>query len=71
MNRAERRLFKKKLGKELGPTADKIIQWHNLYEGKDDDKLERLIAEEIKNLDFNQLMLLTSYIENSIGAKDS
>ena len=71
MNRAERRLFKKKLGKELGPTADKIIEWHNLYEGKDDEKLERLIADEIKNLDFNQLMLLTAYIENSIGAKDS
>ena len=69
MNRAERRLFKKKLGKELGPTADKIIEWHNLYEGKDDDKLERLIAEEIKGLDFNQLMLLTSYIENSIPNK--
>jgi hypothetical protein len=71
MNRAERRQFKKKMGKELGPTADKIIEWHNLYEGKDDEKLERLIADEINNLDFNQLMLLTAYIENSIGAKDS
>ena len=71
MNRAERRQFKKKMGKELGPTADKIIEWHNLYEGKDDEKLERLIADEIRNLDFNQLMLLTAYIENSIGAKDS
>ena len=71
MNRAERRLFKKKLGKELSESADKIIQWHNQYEGKDDEKLERLIADEIKHLDFNQLMLVTAYIENSIGAKDS
>ena len=69
MNRAERRQFKKKMGKELRPTADKIIEWHNLYEGKDDEKLERLIADEIKNLDFNQLMLLTAYIENSIPNK--
>ena len=69
MNRAERRKFKKKMGKELGPTADKIIEWHNLYEGKDDEKLEQLIADEIKNLDFNQLMLLTAYIENSISNK--
>ena len=67
MNRAERRQFKKKLGKELGPTAEKIIKWHNQYEGKDDEKLERLIAEEIKTLDFNQLMLLTTYLENCIG----
>ena len=69
MNRAERRQFKKKMGKALGPTADKIIEWHNLYEGKDDEKLERLIADEIKNLDFDQLMLLTAYIENSIPNK--
>lgn len=67
MNRAERRQFKKKLGKELGPTAEKIIKWHNQYEGKDDEKLERLIAEEIKTLDFDQLMLLTAYLENCIG----
>ncbi len=71
MNRAERRLFKKKLGKELGPSADRIIKWTQQYEGKDDEKLERLIAEEIRGLDFNQLMLLTAYIESSIGAKDS
>ena len=69
MNRAERRQFKKKMGKELGPTADKIIEWHNLYEGKDDKKLEQLITEEIKNLSFDQLMLLTSYLENSISNK--
>lgn len=69
MNRAERRLFKKKLGKELRPTADKIIEWHNLYDGKDDKKLEQLITEEIKNLSFDQLMLLTSYLENSISNK--
>jgi len=67
MNRAERRQFKKKLGKELGPTAEKIIKWHNQYEGKDDEKLERLIAEEIKTLDFDQLMLLTAYLESCIG----
>ena len=71
MNRKERRLFRKKLGKELGPSADKIIKWHNQYEGKDDEKLERLIAKEIKGLDFNQLMLLTAYIESSIANKDS
>lgn len=69
MNRAERRQFKKKLGKELGPIANKIIEWHKLYEGKDDKKLEQLITEEIKNLSFNQLMLLTSYLENSISNK--
>ena len=69
MNRAERRQFKKKMGKELGPTADKIIEWHNLYEGKDDKKLDQLITEEIKNLSFDQLMLLTSYLENSISNK--
>ena len=69
MNRAERRQFKKKMGKELGPTADKIIEWHNLYEGKDDKKLEQLITEEIKNLSFDQLMLLTSYLENTISNK--
>ena len=69
MNRAERRQFKKKIGKELRPIADKIIEWHNLYEGKDDKKLEQLIAEEIKNLSFDQLMLLTSYLENSISNK--
>ena len=69
MNRAERRQFKKKMGKELGPIADKIIEWHNLYEGKDDKKLDQLITEEIKNLSFDQLMLLTSYLENSISNK--
>ena len=67
MNREERRKFKKKLGKQLGPSADKIIAWHKEYEGKDDEKLEKLVSEEIKNFDFNQLMLLTSYIENCIG----
>ena len=64
MNREARRLFKKKLGKELGPSADRIIKWTQQYEGKDDEKLERLIADEIRGLDFNQLMLLTAYIEN-------
>lgn len=67
MNRAERRQFKKKLGKELGPIAEKIIKWHNQYEGKDDEKLEKLIAEEIKTLDFDKLMLLTAYLESCIG----
>lgn len=71
MNRAERRKFKKKLGKELEPIATKIIQWHKEYEGKDDSKLEELVANEIKTLDFNQLMLLTVYLESTIGNADS
>lgn len=71
MNRAERREFKKKLGKTLGPLADEIIELHNKYEGKDDEKLERLLTEKIKGLSFQQLMLVTAYIENSIGAKQS
>ncbi len=65
MNRSERRLFKKKLGKQLGNTADKIIQWTKQYEGVDDKKLEELISEEIKTLDFNQLMLLMEYVDNN------
>lgn len=69
MNRAERRLFKKKLGKKLGSVGDEIIELHNKYEGKDDDKLERLIAEKIRSLNFQELMLVTEYIENSIGTK--
>ena len=67
MNRAERRQFRKKMGKELGPVADDIIKWHTLYEGKDDEKLERLITDRIRELDFNQLMLLTAYIESSVS----
>ena len=69
MNRAERRAFKKKLGKTLGPIADEIIELHNKYEGKDDEKLERLITEKIKNLSYQELMLVTAYIENSIANK--
>jgi len=71
MNREQRRKFKKKMGKKLGSTADKIIEWHKLYEGKDDAKLERLITDEIKTLDFDQLILLTEYIESSIGDANS
>ena len=67
MNRAERRQFRKKMGKELGRIADDIIKWHTLYEGKDDEKLERLITDRIRELDFNQLMLLTAYIESSVS----
>ena len=67
MNRAERRKFKKALGKELGESANRIIEWTEKYEGKDDNKLERLIADEIRGLDFNNLMLLTAYLENCIG----
>ena len=69
MNRAERRTFKKKMGKELAATADKIIAWHNKYEGVDDKLLEELIANEIKTLSFDKLMLLTSYLENSIDSE--
>ena len=69
MNRAERRYFKKKLGKTLGPSADRIIAWHKQYEGIDDAKLEQLVTEETKNLDFGQLMLLMEYIDNSISNK--
>lgn len=67
MNRAERRKLKKALGKELGESANRIIEWTEKYEGKDDNKLERLIADEIRGLDFNNLMLLTAYLENCIG----
>lgn len=67
MNRAERRKFKKKLGKVLGPKADKIIALHNEYEGKDDAKLEKLVMEETKGLNFGQLMLLMEYIDNTIS----
>ena len=56
MNRAERRMFKKKLGKDLAPIAD-------------DQKLERLIADEIKTLNYQQLMLVTAYIESSMPNK--
>ena len=69
MNRAERREFKKKLGKKLQPLADDIINLHNEYEGKDDKKLEQLITERIRGLSFHELMLVTSYIENSISSK--
>ena len=69
MNRAERREFKKKLGKTLEPIADEIIELHNKYEGKDDEKLERLLTEKIKNLSYQELMLVTAYIENSIANK--
>lgn len=69
MNRAERRMFKKKLGKDLAPIADKIIKWTKEYEGVDDQKLERLIADEIKTLDYQQLMLVTAYIESSMPNK--
>lgn len=69
MNRAERRMFKKKLGKDLAPIADKIIKWTKEYEGVDDQKLERLIADEIKTLNYQQLMLVTAYIESSMPNK--
>ena len=69
MNRAERRMFKKKLGKDLAPIADKFIKWTKEYEGVDDQKLERLIADEIKTLNYQQLMLVTAYIESSMPNK--
>ena len=69
MNRAERRMFKKKLGKDLAPIANKIIKWTKEYEGVDDQKLERLIADEIKTLNYQQLMLVTAYIESSMPNK--
>lgn len=69
MNRAERREFKKKMSKKLQDIADDIIKWHNEYEGKDNKKLEELIADRIKDLDFFQLMLLTSYLEKSITSE--
>ena len=69
MNRAERRMFKKKMSKKLQLIADEITEFHNQYEGKDDKKLEELIESRIKGLDFNELMLLTAYLENSIGTK--
>lgn len=69
MNRETRRKFKKALGKELGPTADRIIEWHKKYEGVDDKLLETLITEEIKHLNSDQLMLLTAYLEATIGSE--
>lgn len=69
MNRKERRAFKKKLGKELGSAADRIISYHKQYEGVDDKKLEELVLEETKNLSFGKLMLLMEYIDNTIAPK--
>ena len=71
MNRAERRMFKKKLGKQLKPIADDIIELHKKYEGKDDQKLEQAIEDRIRGLSFEQLMLLMEYLDNSIGATNS
>ena len=71
MNRKQRRILEKKLGKQLGPSAKKIIEWHKEYEGKDDAKLEQLVLEETKSLSFGQLMLLMEYLENTIGVKQS
>ena len=67
MNRAEKRMFRKKLGKKLGPVADRIIEYHNKYEGVDDKLLEELVLEETKKLNFGQLMLVMEYLENCIG----
>lgn len=71
MNRAERRMFKKKLGKKLEPIANDIIELHKKYEGKDDQKLEQAIEDRIRGLSFEQLMLLMEYLENNIGAANS
>jgi hypothetical protein len=71
MNRAERRMFKKKLGKKLEPIANDIIELHKQYEGKDDQKLEQAIEDRIRGLSFEQLMLLMEYIDNNIDAANS
>lgn len=65
-NREMRRKLQKKLPKHLREIANDITKWNNMYEGKDDKKLEELILDRIRPLSFEDLMVLTSYLENVI-----
>ncbi len=69
MNREEKRILKKKMGKHLVEIGDEIVELHNKYDGKDDKKLEGLVADRIKLLSFEQLLLLTEYLDNCIAPK--
>lgn len=71
MNRAERRYLKKHMAKKLKDKADKITKYHYEYEGKDNDKLEKLVSKETEDLDFDELMVLMMYLEDTIGAPKS
>lgn len=71
MNRAEKRIYYKSLDKESRKRVDKIIQYHKLYEGKDNAKLEKLIFEEIKDLSLEELTILYPYLESQIGDANS
>ena len=71
MNREQRRKFKKSLSKENIALADKIIQWHKLYDGVDDKKFENLMTEAIKELPYDELMKLMIYVESIIGDTNS
>ena len=51
--------------------ATDIIKYHNLYEGKDDEKLDRLVSDAINDLPFEDLMMLMVYLEDTIGDADS
>ena len=67
MNRQERRQLKKLMPKHLTDIGDEIIEWTHKYEGIDDDQLEILIANAIKALSYDDLMLLTLYIDEHIN----
>ena len=69
-NREMRRKLQKKLPKHLREIANDITKWNNMYEGKDDKKLEELILDRIRPLSFEDLMVLTSYLENVIPQKN-
>ena len=66
MNRTERRIYEKKMGKKLVSIADNIIKWTKKYEETNPQKLEQLITDEIKSLSFSEIMLVTLYIEETL-----
>ncbi len=71
MNRKERRIYFRNMDKKLQKIAKDIIKYHNLYEGKDNEKLDRLVSDMISDLSFEDLMMVTVYLESAIGDADS
>ena len=71
MNRKERRIYFRNMDKKMQKIAKDIIKYHNLYEGKDDEKLDRLVSDAISDLPFEDLMMLMVYLEDTIGDADS
>ena len=71
MNRKERRIYFRNMDKKIQKIAKDIIKYHNLYEGKDDEKLDRLVSDAINDLPFEDLMMLMVYLEDTIGDADS